>query len=147
MQIKAASPEAYLKKLPEERRKVVAALRKLVLRHLPKGYEEAVRYGMLTYEVPLSRFPKTYNKQPLMYLGLSAQKNYYALHLMCLYGESERKKKFVAAFKKAGKKLDMGKACVRFKALDDLLLDAVAEAVASVPLEAYLKVYEASRKP
>lgn len=146
MQIKASSPQAYLKALPPERRAVVAKLRTLIRRHLPKGYAEAVRFGMLSYEVPLRRFPDTYNKQPLMYVALAAQKNYYALYMMCLYGSRARMQAFEAAFKRAGKKLDMGKCCVRFKSLDDLPLEIIAETVASVPLEAYLKGYEAARK-
>lgn len=146
MQIKAASVKEYLAALPADRRKVVEAVRKVIRKHLPKGYEESVRYGMITYEVPLSRYPITYNKQPLQYAGLAAQKNFYGLYLMCLYGNAELKKGFAAGFKRAGKKLDMGKCCVRFKALEDLPLDVVAKTVASTPVEAYLKIYEASRK-
>lgn len=146
MQINVANAKEYLAALPANRRKVVEAVRKVIRKHLPKGYEESVRYGMLTYEVPLSRYPVTYNKQPLQYVGLAAQKNFYGLYLMCLYGNAKLKKDFAAGFKRAGKKLDMGKCCVRFKALEDLPLDVVAKAVASTPVEAYLKIYEASRK-
>ncbi|HLF04101.1 MAG TPA: DUF1801 domain-containing protein, partial [Dehalococcoidia bacterium] len=71
----AATPEAYLDALPQERRAVIAAVRRVILENLPPGYQESMNWGMICYEVPLERFPKTYNKQPLMYAALASQKN------------------------------------------------------------------------
>jgi hypothetical protein len=143
---RAATVDEYLQELPEERRAVVAAVRKVILRNLPKGYREAMSYGMICYEVPLERYPTTYNKQPLCYAGLAAQKNHYALYLMCVYGGGELQKQFREDFQKAGKKLDMGKSCVRFHKLEDLPLDVIGRYIAKVPLTKWIEIYEASRK-
>ena len=83
----AATVQEYLDELPEDRRAVVAAVRDVVLRHLPKGYGENMNWGMISYEIPLERYPDTYNGQPLSYMALAAQKNHYALYLMCFYGD------------------------------------------------------------
>ena len=79
----AATVEAYLAELPPERRAVVATVRALVNAHLPEGYVEGMHWGMIGWVIPLSRYPVTYNKQPLIYAALAAQKNNYALYLMC----------------------------------------------------------------
>ncbi len=142
VQSKATTVAVYLKELPAERRKIVSAVRKLIKSRLPPGYEEAMNWGMITYQVPLKRFPKTYNGQPLMYAALAAQKNNYSLHLMCAYQNQELHARLIAARSKSGKKLDLGKACIRFKQLSDLPLDVIGEIVASVPVEKYLAVYE-----
>ena len=145
-QSKAATVDEYLAELPEERRTVVAAVRTLVKRHIPKGYQEGMEYGMIGWSIPLSRYPDTYNKQPLSYIALAAQKKYYSLYLMCAYTDSKAETLLKAGFAKAGKKLDMGKCCLRFTSLDDLPLDVVAQAIASQTPEEFIAVYEASRK-
>jgi hypothetical protein len=142
---RAATVAEYLAELPEERRAVVAALRDLVLRHLPAGYAETMNWGMISYEIPLARYPTTYNKQPLAYVALAAQKNHYALYLNCVYQSEERAAALADAFARAGKTLDMGKSCVRFRRLDDLALDAIAESVASTPPAELIAGYERSR--
>ncbi|AVP99856.1 DUF1801 domain-containing protein [Ahniella affigens] len=138
----AKTPAAYLAELPPERRAIIAALRERILKRLPSGYEEVMLWGMLVYVIPLARYPNTYNGQPLAYVALAAQKNAYSLYLNMAYGNNTVENEFRAAYVKAGKKLDMGKCCVRFKKLDDLLLDAVDNAIASTPLSAYLDGYE-----
>ena len=142
----AATVAAYLKELSEERRAVVAAVRKVILRNLPKGYREAMNWGAITYEVPLERYPQTYNGQPLCYAALAAQKNHYALYLMCVYGSGKQADELREGFRKAGKKLDMGKSCVRFRKLDDLPLDVIGRVIAGTPPEELIARYEASRK-
>lgn len=144
-QPKAATPGEYLAALPADRRAVVSALRDLVLKNLPKGYAETVRSGMLSYEIPLERYPKTYNKLPLAYAALAAQKNYYALYLMSVYSNPAEAKRLEDGFRQAGKKLDIGKSCVRFRTLDDLALDAIAGAIAGTSVETFIERYEASR--
>ncbi|MEO5739250.1 MAG: DUF1801 domain-containing protein [Vicinamibacterales bacterium] len=136
----------YLSALPSEQRGVMMKLRRLIRNHVPTGYEESVNWGAITYQVPLKRCPDTYNGQPLCYVAMAAQKNYFSLYLMNVYGDSSKRKQLESAFASAGKKLDMGKACVRFRALDDLPLDAVADIIASTPVDAYVAVYEQSRK-
>jgi hypothetical protein len=142
---KASTVDEYLAELPPERRSVVASVRDLVRRNLPEGYRETMNWGMISYEIPLERYPKTYNKQPLGYAALAAQKNNYTLYLNHIYQDGEGKKWLETEFKKAGKKLDMGKSCLHFKRLDDLPLDVIAKVIASTPPEKFIEQYEANR--
>lgn len=146
MKSSAKTPDAYVKSLPADRREAIEAVRKVILKNLPQGYEEIVDFGMLAYVVPLKRFPKTYNGHPAMIAALASQKQYMSVYLMGVYGSGKVAKSFEAAFKKAGKKLDKGKSCVRFKSLDDLVLDAVGKVIAAVPVDKYLEIYEKSRE-
>lgn len=145
VQSKAKTPDQYVAELPEQQREVIAAMRKLIRKHLPKGYDETIGWGMLTWGIPLEKYPNTYHGQPLGYLGLCAQKNYYSLYMLGPYGDPEEDAKLRAAFKAAGKKLDMGKSCLRFKKLEDLELDAIAKAIASTPPKRLIELYEAAR--
>lgn len=143
---KATTVAKYLKELPADQRKVVAAVRTMIRKHLPAGYVETMNWGMICYEVPLSMYPDTYNKQPLMYAGLAAQKNHTGLYLTCVYSSPKHDKQLRDAFAKEGKKLDMGKSCIRFQAVDDLPLAAIGKIIASTPPKAFIKAYEESRK-
>jgi hypothetical protein len=138
----AATVEEYLDALPGERREVVSKVREVILRNLPRGYREAMNWGMVCYEVPLEKYPGTYNKRPLGYAALAAQKNYFALYLMGAYQNPELEKNLKEGFARAGKKLDMGKSCILFKRLEDLPLEVVGEAVASTPPEKLIEQYE-----
>ncbi|MHB1224127.1 MAG: DUF1801 domain-containing protein [Gemmatimonadaceae bacterium] len=140
----ATTVDQYLAELPPERRGVIAAMRDLVLRHLPEGYEEVMNWGMISYEVPLARYPDSYNKQPLAYAGLAAQKNHFALYLNCVQGGGGREAELRAAFTATGRKLDMGKSCVRFRRVEDLELDALGRVIASTPPESFIAEYEAA---
>ena len=142
---KETTPAAYLASLPPERRKVIAAVRAVVKKRLPKGYVETMNWGMISYEVPLTRYPETYNKQPLMYMALAAQKNNYALYTTNVSGDKALLDKLVAAYKASGQKLDMGKGCLRFKSLDELPLDVIGDIVAHTSVEQRVRAYEASR--
>lgn len=124
---------------------MISLVRDLVNRHLPSGYVETMNWGMICWEIPLSRYPVTYNKQPLGYVALAAQKNYYALYLMGVYAGSQNEKNLRDAYARVGKKLDLGKCCLRFRKLDDLLQAEVGEIIASTPVDAYISHYEASR--
>jgi hypothetical protein len=143
-QSKAKTPAAYLKELPADRRREVARVREMVRKHLPAGYRETMNWGMITYEVPLERHPKTYNGQPLCFAGLAAQKNYLSLYFMPVDAATLARLK--AAFEKAGKKLDMGRSCIRFKRAADLPLDALGAEIAAVPVDKFLSYVEASRR-
>jgi uncharacterized protein YdhG (YjbR/CyaY superfamily) len=142
---KATTVAQYLAQLPAERRAALARVRSVIRKHLPRGYRESMSWGMIAYEVPLSRHPKTYNGRPLLYAALAAQKGYSTLHLMPVYGNATLARRLKEGFKKAGKKLDMGKACIRFHRAEDLALDAVGKAVASTPLKRFIG-YAASRR-
>lgn len=142
----AKTVDEYLASLPDDRRAEIEAVRTVVKKRLPKGYVEGMDYGMIYYSVPLSRYPETYNGHPLCYAGLAAQKNYNAIYLMGVYGDGGDANKFKDAFAKAGKKLDMGKSCIRFSRASDLALDAVGDAIASMSPDEYIAMYERSRQ-
>ena len=134
------TPEDYIAALPYDRAKAITAVREVILDNLPEGYEEVINWGMITYQVPLSTFPETYNKKPLMYAALAAEKNYMVVHLMSLYVRVDLKTKFEAAYKEAGKKLNMGKSCVRFKKLEALPLGLIGEIIASTPVDQFIGI-------
>ena len=142
----AASADAYLAQLPPERREALAAVRSVVLDRLPDGYEEVMQFGMISYVVPLSTLPVTYNGLPLQYAALALQKNYMSLYLNNVYGDEQVEKSFVEAYRASGKKLDMGKSCVRFKRLDDLPLDLIGKTIAATSVAEFVRIYEASRR-
>lgn len=130
--------DAYLAKLPTERRAALTAIRDTINANLPAGYEEGLQYGMISWFVPLSRYPDTYNKQPLCLAGLASQKNHMSMYLMTVYGHAPTLSWFKKAYAAAGKKLDMGKSCVRFKKLDDVPLDVIGELVTKIDVETYV---------
>ena len=142
---KARTVQEYLNELPDDRREVLSAVRKVVLKNLPKGYRETMNWGMISYEIPFEEYPETYNGKPLAYVGLAAQKNYNALYLMAAYADSPAGKTLRDGFKAAGKKLDMGKSCLRFKTLDDLPLDVIGGIIASTPPDKMIEYVEKSR--
>jgi hypothetical protein len=142
----AGSVVAYLAELPPERRVIVSAVRDLVNRHLPPGYVEAMAWGMICWGIPLARYPDTYNQRPLGYVALAAQKNAYSLYLMNVYADSADAATLRAAYARAGKKLDMGKCCLRFKSLDSLLFDDIGRLIAGTSVEEYIARHEAVRK-
>jgi hypothetical protein len=149
VQSKAKTVEQYLAELPPDRREAISAVRKVILKNLPDGFEEVMQYGMISYVVPFNLFPAGYHcdpSQPLNFAGLASQKNHMAIYLMCVYGHNETQGWFVKAYKASGKKLDMGKSCVRFKKLEDLPLDVIGQAIARVPVDKYIKAYEDARK-
>ena len=146
MQSKAATVAEYLEELPEERRAAISKVRAAIRKNLPKGYEEQMGYGMICYVVPHRLYPAGYHcnpKQPLPYASLASQKQYMALYLMCVYQDPKSENWIREQFKARGKKLDMGKSCIRFKKLEDLPLDVVGEAFKRVSVADYIQRYEA----
>jgi hypothetical protein len=149
MRSEATTVDQYLAELPEDRSAAIAALRQVILENLPKGFEEGMSYGMIGYHVPHSIYPAGYHcdpEQPLPFAGLASQKNHMAFYLMCVYSEKEYEKWFREAWAKSGKKLDMGKSCIRFKKLEDLPLDVISVAIKKVPVKKYVAIYEAAFK-
>jgi len=148
MPAKPTTVKAYLDALPEDRRKAIRTVRAAVNRALPKGYKEGIQYGMIGWFVPHGLYPDGYHcdpDQPLPFASLASQKNHMALYLMCIYGDAKHRAWFETAWKKTGKKLDMGKSCVRFKKVEDLALDVIEEAIARVPVDEYVAHYEAAK--
>ncbi|MHC4339642.1 MAG: DUF1801 domain-containing protein [Planctomycetota bacterium] len=145
-----ATVKEYIDSLPPDRRAAIKKVRAAVNRGLPKGYKEIAASGAIGWVVPHSLYPAGYHcdpRQPVPFAGLASQKNYMAIHLMCVYSDEKHKTWFVKAWKKSGKKLDMGASCVRFKSAEDVPLDVVEEAVRRVPLDRFLAHYEESIPP
>jgi len=142
---RATTVDQYLAELRADRRTEIEKVRDLVNSALPRGYREGIGYGMIGWVIPLEDYPDTYNKQPLAYAGLAAQKNYNSLYLNCVYASKERTERLRAAFAAAGKRLDMGKSCIRFRRADDLPLDVIRDEIASTTPEQYIEIYEAAR--
>ncbi len=144
----AKTVDEYLSGLPPERREAIGAVRSAILAALPAGYEECMSYGMIGYVVPHSVYPKGYHcapNLPLPFANLGSQKNYMTLHVMSLYGDSDTAKWFRQAWEATGRKLDMGKACIRFKRLADIPLEVVSQLIARTPVAAYIARVESSR--
>jgi len=149
---RATTVTAYLASLTPEKRAVIKEARAFVRKHLPKGYAEFMNWGVINWGIPLDEFADTYNGQPLCYIGLGAKKNYNSLYLMGAYEDSSgnyttpfSQKSLVDAFKKAGKRLDMGKCCLHFKELDDLELTSVAKVIAMSTPKQYLAYYKRAK--
>jgi hypothetical protein len=145
MKSTAATVEEYLEQLPADRCDAMQKVRDVIVQNLPKGYEEVMQYGMLGYVVPLSAFPAGYlnrKNEPVPYVCLGSQKNYMSIYLMSVYGDAEGE--FRKEYKATGKKLDMGKSCVRFRNVDDLALDVIGRAVAKWPMKKYIGICQAA---
>jgi len=141
----AATVEEYLAGLPEDRRQALEAVRRVVLENLPGGYEECMSHGVIAWVVPLSRYPDTYNGLPLQLAALASQKRHMALYLNNVYSDADTREWFTSAYASSGKRLDMGKSCVRFRRLDDLPLDVIGRAIARTSVDAFLAFYAAAR--
>ena len=139
------TPAQYIASLPADRAKTIATVRALVNKHIPRGYDECLVWGTIGWTIPLSRYPDTYNKQPICYVALSSQKNYCSLYLMGAFWSASQLEQLKAAFKAAGKKLDMGKCCVHFESPDDLPLEAIGKLISAISSQKWIEMYEQSR--
>jgi len=143
MKTTATTVGEYLASLPEERRAAIAAVRDVIRRNLDGDYAEGIQYGMIGYYVPHAVFPQGYHtdpRQPLPFAALASQKNHMAIYLMSVCGDEEAGR-FREAYARAGKKLDMGKSCIRFQRLEDLALDVIGDAIRRVPVRAWIEYY------
>jgi hypothetical protein len=145
MQSQEKTVAAYIKSLPEEKASIIREVRSLVNKNLPDGYKEVMRWGMISWEIPLSKYPDTYNGEPLNYVALAAQKNNFSLYLMGCYADPIAMDEFVREYKASGKPLNMGKSCVRFKKIEDLPLNLIAKNIKSCSAKKFIKLYENSR--
>lgn len=150
MQSKALTPSDYIAELPEDRKKVMEQLRKTILDNLPEGFQEGMGYGMLGYAVPHSIYPKGYHcnpKDPLPFMGLASQKNFIAFYHMGVYADKNLYDWFVTEYAKRCKyKLDMGKSCVRFKKMEDIPYDLIAELTQKISVNDWIALYESAFK-
>lgn len=149
MRSDAKTVEEYIKSLPDDRRDAIVEIRKVIKNNLPAGYEESMQYGMIGYSVPISKYPAGYlndKKTPLPYVSLASQKQYISIYLMAIYGDKKAEEWFRKEYEKSGKKLNMGKSCVRARKLEDLPLDVIGKAVALVSPDELISRYEKARK-
>jgi uncharacterized protein YdhG (YjbR/CyaY superfamily) len=137
--------DEYLAALPDDRREALTAVREAILANLAPGFEEAMQYGMPSYRIPLERYPETYNGQPLTIASVASQKRHMALYLNCVYSDDTEATRFRDAWTATGKRLDMGKSCVRFRKLDDVPLDVVAGTIARTSVDGFIAAYERAR--
>ncbi len=142
---KAETVDEYLAELPDDRRDAIAEIRDVILENLPEGYVEAMNWGMISYEVPLERCPETYNGKPLMYAALASQKNHMAVYLTSIYADGDAEEWFRSEYRATGKKLDMGKSCVRFKSLDQLPLELIGQVIGGTSVDELIEIYQRSR--
>ena len=145
MQSKAATVKEYLDSLPDDRRRAVMALRKVIKANLGKGFREGMQYGMPAYFVPHSVFPDGYHcapEQPLPFASIASQKNHLAFYSFYLYQNPKELARFQKEWKAAGHKLDMGKSCVRFKSLEHVPLDVIGDSIARQDVKTYVAAYE-----
>lgn len=139
------SIDEYLASLPEDRRAALTQVRAVMVKNLPKGYEEGIQYGIPAYYIPHSVYPSGYHcdpKQPVPFAGFASQKNYMAVYLFCIYGNEHSEQQFREEWGKTGKKLDMGKSCVRFRKIEDCALPVIGKAVKRATLKKFLTFYE-----
>ena len=142
MQSDATTVAEYLAGLPADRRAALETVRQTILANLPDGYEEAINWGMIVYQVPLARYPDTYNGQPLAYAALASQKNHMAVYLTGIYADDATRQAFETSYRATGKRYDVGKSCVRFRELDDLPLALIGESVARFGVDAFIAQVE-----
>ncbi len=138
MRSDADSVAQYISKLTGERKEAIQTVRQTILENLPDGYEEAMNWGMITYQVPLETYPDTYNKKPLMYAALASQKNHMAVYLTGIYMNEAARQQFEGAYRATGKRFDMGKSCLRFRKLEDLPLQLIGESIAALEVEEFV---------
>ena len=146
MRSDAATVDEYLDSLPTDRRNAISKVRETILGALPDGYAEEIRWGMISYEVPLAIQPDTYNGKPLMYAALASQKRHMAVYLSGVYADPVAREDFEEAYRATGKRMDMGKSCVRFRRLEDLPLHVIGDAVSRYPVEEFVDLYHRGRR-
>jgi len=146
MHSNAKTVAEYIENLHEDRKAAITQVRDVIVKNLPPGIVESMNYGMIVYQVPLAHYPDTYNKQPLMYAALASQKNHMAVYLTNIYSNERTKLDFIAQYKATGKKMDIGKSCVRFKKLENLPLELIGKAIAATDMDTFILMAREARK-
>jgi Domain of unknown function (DU1801) len=149
MTSEAKTVKQYLSELPEDRRGPMTKLRAVFKKNLPKGFAESMQYGMIAYSVPHSLYPAGYHcdpTKPLPFAAIASQKNYISVYLMSAYADSEVEASLRKSFAGAGRKLDMGKCCLRFKKPDEIPFDIIGKAIAMVSVADWIRQYESTIK-
>lgn len=150
MQYNAATVQDYIDQIPEERKVPIRKLRKTILDHIPPGFEEGIQYKMIGYYVPHSVYPDGYHcdaKVPLPFMNVASQKNFIALYHAGIYANKKLSDWFIAEYPKHCKyKLDMGKSCIRFKKVEDIPYDLIAQLVTKMSVDDWIDIYETNIK-
>jgi uncharacterized protein YdhG (YjbR/CyaY superfamily) len=150
MQSKATTVDQYIAEAPQERQEALQKLRSTILTHLPKGFEEAMGYGMAGYAVPHSIYPAGYHctpHLPLPFMGFASQKNSINFYHMGIYADESLFNWFLAEYTKfSKKKLDIGKSCMRFKKPEDIPFDLIGELVSKISVQDWIATYESKFK-
>jgi len=146
MQSTEKTVAAYIESLPPERAAIILEIRGLVNKNIKPGFDETMRSGMISWEIPLEKYPDTYNKKPLNYISLAAQKNNISLYLMGCYAvNAEEREAFEKAYAASGKRMDIGKSCVRFRKIEDLPMALIVKCIKRYSQKEFIQVYENSR--
>jgi len=135
----------YIDELPVERKLIVKKLRSAIRKNLSSGYKEVMEFGMICYVIPLTKYPNTYNKKPLVYCALASQKQYVSLYLSCVYVDKKTRIEFEDSYRKSGKKLNAGASCIRFKNMQEIPFDVVNKAIKKFSVKQFIDIYEKSR--
>lgn len=143
---KAKTVKEYIDELEGERREIIQRMTKIITETIPKGFVQEMQYGMICYNVPLERYPKTYNGKALTIVALASQKNYCSIYLMGAYADKETEKWFKEEIKKGKKKVKMGKSCINFEKIEDLDLNLIKKVISKIDPQKYIEIYEKSRK-
>lgn len=142
----ATTPAAYIDSLPEDRKKAVNELQKVILKNLPKGFHEEMSYGMIGYVVPHALYPAGYHctpKLPLPFMNIASQKNFIAVYHMGMYADKKLLDWFTAEFPKHSKaKPDMGKSCIRFKKPEQIPFELIGELASKMTVKVWIDLYE-----
>lgn len=150
MQYKAETPDEYIKQIPDDRKEPMKKLRKVIIRNLPKGFEEGIGYGMIGYSVPHSIYPDGYHcdpKVPLPFMSIASQKNFIAVYHSGIYADNKLMDWFVKEYlKHTDAKLDMGKSCIRFKKIDKIPYDLIGELATKLTVKDWIAMYEKNVK-
>lgn len=141
----ALTVEQYLMELDEPRKSEITEILNLLRKSLPEGFDEVMAWGMIVFQVPFSVSGPTYNNQPLAAVALASQRNYISVYLTSVYASEQLTEEFRQRWSRNGKKLDMGKSCVRFKYLEDADLDTIAWAVSLFDPKQIVEQYLAAR--
>lgn len=145
MRSDATTVDEYLAGLPDDRRAALEKVRAVILDNLAPGFEEAMNWGMITYEVPLEINPDTYNGKPLMYAALASQKRHMAVYLTSVYQDPQTLESFLERYQATGKRLDMGKSCVRFRRIDDLPIELIGDVIGSMTVDEFVTMEREAR--
>ena len=146
MKVKATTVAEYLDNIHEGRKVIMIKLLDVISKNIPKGFLLELGYGMPAWVVPHSTYPDGYHcnpELPLPFMNVASQKNFIAVYHMGIYTNPELMEWFVSEYPKHCKrKLDMGKSCIRFKKIEEIPFELIAELSTKMTPKDWIKLYE-----